>query len=320
MSRALNLNAFLYFEAVARRGTVTRAADELGVSPSAVSQQIKLLEQQLGVKLFRREGRAVRLTLEGNQLFQTTSSSINALIEAQRDLGRAQEPLRLNLRVTPSLGERWLARRLSGFLDKHPTLELHIDAAPDPSDFDRETIELDIRYGIGLWSEFHSAPILSDHILPLCSPDYLAKFMQAGAPETMLAEARLIDSARAICRWEEWYAQNELSTAPKPQSIRMNRSSMAIQLALDGVGVILESLTLTAKEVTEGRLVPFVPQLPILRFPAYWAICPTRHLQKRPVRSFLGWMEEQVKAHDADVALITAQHGLKVKELAITDL
>ncbi|WIV50409.1 LysR substrate-binding domain-containing protein [Marivivens sp. LCG002] len=314
MSRTVNLNAFLYFESVARRGTITRAAEELCVSPSAVSQQIKLLEQQLGVKLFRRDGRAVRLTFEGNQLFQTSSSAIRALLEAQRDLGRVHEPLRLNLRVTPSFGVRWLGPRLADFLDKHPTLELHVDAAPDPSDFDRETIELDIRYGIGMWPGYHAQPILSDHILPLCSPDYFRQ-LKGNTAQEMIDKARLIDSARAICRWDDWCKQSKLPVSPKSQSILMDRSSMAIQLALDGAGIVLESLALTAQEVAEGRLVPVFPDLPVLRFPAYWAICPARNLQRRPVRSFLGWVEQQVVDHNADVEAIVSRHSLKVTDL-----
>lgn len=317
MSRTVNLNAFLYFESVARRGTITRAAEELCVSPSAVSQQIKLLEQQLGVKLFRRDGRAVRLTFEGNQLFQTSSSAIRALLEAQRDLGRVHEPLRLNLRVTPSFGVRWLSTRLADFLDNHPTLELHVDAAPDPSDFDRETIELDIRYGLGIWPGYHAQPILSDHILPLCSPAYLEK-IQGSTPEEMLSKARLIDSARAICRWDEWCTQSKLPISPKSQSILMDRSSMAIQLALDGAGIVLESLVLAATEVAEGRLVPVFPELPILRFPAYWAICPSRNLQRRPVRSFLTWIDQQVVTHNSDVEAIVSRHNLTVSDLDLT--
>lgn len=317
MSRTVNLNAFLYFESVARRGTITRAAEELCVSPSAVSQQIKLLEQQLGVKLFRRDGRAVRLTFEGNQLFQTSSSAIRALLEAQRDLGRVHEPLRLNLRVTPSFGVRWLSPRLADFLDKHPTLELHVDAAPDPSDFDRETIELDIRYGLGMWPGYHAQTILSDHILPLCSPEYLAK-IQGGSPEEMLANARLIDSARAICRWDDWSTQSKLPVSTKTQSILMDRSSMAIQLALDGAGIVLESLVLTAQEVAEGRLVPVFPDLPVLRFPAYWAICPSRNLQRRPVRSFLNWIDQHVGIHNSDVEAIVSRHNLTVSDLDLT--
>jgi len=315
VSRTVNLNSFLYFEAVARRGTITRAAEELFVSPSAVSQQIKLLEQQLGVKLFRRSGRAVSLTFEGNQLFQTSSSAIRTLLEAQQDLGRVHEPLRLNLRVTPSFGVRWLSPRLANFLDSHPTIEMHLDAAPDPSDFERETIELDIRYGLGNWPTYHAQPILNDHILPLCSPGYLAKLQAQNDPKQILAEARLIDSARAIWRWDDWLARNKLPTNVSHKSVSMDRSSMAIQLALDDAGIVLESLSLTAKEIANGRLVPVFPNFPVLSFPAYWAICPERNLQRRPVRSFLKWIDAQVLSHDAEVRQIAERYDLTIQKL-----
>ena len=101
MARTENLNAILYFETVARRGTLSRAAEELSVSPSAVSQQIKLLEQQLGVKLFRRDGRQLSLTLEGEQLYQSAGTALRMLKDARRNLGRSRETRRLNLRVAP---------------------------------------------------------------------------------------------------------------------------------------------------------------------------------------------------------------------------
>ncbi|WP_281683612.1 LysR family transcriptional regulator, partial [Thalassobaculum salexigens] len=149
MPRTPNLNGFLYFETVARRGTITRAAEELSVSPSAVSQQIKLLEQQLGVRLFRREGRLLSLTLEGEQLFQTSATALRMLRDARRHLGKTRETYRLNLRVSPSFGVRWLGPRLSDFVARYPDWDLRADAAPDPTDFDREVMDLDIRYGTG---------------------------------------------------------------------------------------------------------------------------------------------------------------------------
>jgi len=310
MARPENLNAILYFETVARRGTLTRAAEELSVSPSAVSQQVKLLEQQLGVRLFRREGRQLSLTLEGEQLYQSAGTALRMLRDARRHLGRRQDTRRLNLRVAPSFGVRWLGPRLSRFVARHPDWELRVDAAPDPTDFDRELMDLDIRYGTGDWQGLHVAPVVQDHVLPLATPEYLESL----GPEPF-AEARLIDSARNQVQWDGWLLRHGLEAPGNRKSWLIDRSSMALQLALDGVGMVLESLVLASAEVASGRLVPVAPELPVLRFPAHWAICPSRHLSRRAVRLFLDWVGEEAVAHEAEVAAIVARHGLQVEDL-----
>lgn len=317
MSLNRNINAYVYFEAVARRGTLSRAAEELSVSPSAVSQQIKLLEQRLGVKLFRRDGRLLSLTLEGEHLFQTSATALRMLRDAGRHLGKTRETRRLNLRVTPSFGVRWLAPRLSGFVARHPDWDLRIDAAPDPTDFDREVMDLDIRYGGGEWPGLHAQSVVRDMVLPLCSPGYKAELPTQATPGGILDGARLIDSARAVCQWDFWLYHNGLEVSSNRKSILMDRSSMALQMALDGTGVVLESLALALPEVAAGRLVPVVPDLPILAFPAYWAICPARNLNRRAVRLFLAWLEAEVAAHDARTAEVLAQHRLTVQALKL---
>lgn len=316
MSRTLNLNAYLYFETVARRRSITRAAEELTVSPSAVSQQIKLLEQQLGIRLFRREGRRLSLTLEGEQLFQTSTTSLTMLRDAQRNLGRTRDSRRFNLRVTPSFGVRWLAPRLHDFIAQHPDWDLRVDAAPDPTDFDREVMDLDIRYGRDLENGnragFHTSAVLHDHVLPLCSPAYLAALHET--PDR-LENARLIDSARALCGWDRWFLEHGFSSGSNRKTILMDRSSMALQLALDGAGVVLESLALALPEVVEGRLVPVTPHLPVLRFPAYWALCPTRHISRRSVRLFMEWQNAEAGVHEETLSKVLREHSLEVKDI-----
>ncbi len=301
-----------YFEAVARRGSISRAAEEMSVSPSAVSQQIKLLEQQLGVKLFRRAGRALTLTLEGQLLAKTAGTALRMLTEVQANLGRTRTARRLNLRVSPSFGVRWLGPRLSDFLMRYPDWDLRVDAAPDPTDFDREVMDLDIRYGTGDWPGLHAEALVNDNVLPLASPAYLAT-LPASDP---LSEARLIDSARALCQWDYWLWHNRVETRANSKTVLMDRSSMALQLALDGTGVVLESLALASAEVASGALVPVTPALPVLSFPAYWALCPARFVKRRPVRLFLGWASEQATNHRAEITRLIALHGLSVTEIA----
>lgn len=308
MSREPNLNGYLYFEAVARRGTLSKAAEELSVSPSAVSQQIKLMEQQFGIKLFRRQGRSLSLTLEGEQLFRTSSAAIRMLRDARRNLGQTRDSRRLALRVSPSFGVRWLGPRLSDFIARHPEWELRVDAAPDPTDFDREIMDLDIRYGFGDWAGLTSTPLVRDVVLPLCAPRYRDRLGARG-----IADARLIVSARALCQWEGWRAEAGVDDMPHDTSLLIDRSSMALQLALDGTGVVLESLALAAREVADGRLVPLCPDRPALAFPAYWITCPHRHKSRRAVRVLSEWMHEQAEAHEAAVDKVLDGFGMALR-------
>lgn len=314
MARGPNLNGYLYFEAVARRGSVSRAAEELSVSASAVSQQIRVLEESLGIRLFRREGRLLSLTLEGEQLYQSSAAALRVLRDAQANLGRSKQSRRLNLRVSPSFGIRWLGPRLSDFVATHPEWGLSVDAAPDPTDFEREVMDLDIRYGFGGWEGFHAQALVNDLVLPLCSPGYLAGLPE-GDVAARLSAARLIDSARALCQWDAWLLRLGIAGAANRKTILMDRSSMALQLAQDGSGVVLESLALAAREVAEGKLVPLAPEVPVLSFPAYWIICPRRNLNRRAVRLFLSWLDGQCGEHEKATARIAERHGLKIEEI-----
>jgi LysR family glycine cleavage system transcriptional activator len=318
MARMNSLNSYVFFETVARRKSVTRAAEELLVSPSAVSQQIKLLEQHMGIKLFRREGRSSSLTLEGEQLFQASSSAIRMLKDAERHLGKHRETRRINLRVTPSFGVRWLGPRLADFVQHNPGWDLRVDAAPDPTDFDREIMDFDIRYGLAPWDGFQCEPILSDQVLPLCSPqmrdDLQARF--GTDPQDMLGGAQLIDSARALCQWDFWLHRHALIVSTNTKSILLDRSSLALQMACDGAGVVLESLAVAAKELDRGDLVPLTPFLPVIEFPAYWVVCPARHMKRRAVAVFVSWMRDQADAHRDLTARIMTQNNLSVDVIA----
>lgn len=312
MSKEPSLNSYLYFETVARRGTLSKAAVELSVSPSAVSQQIKLLEQQMGLRLFRRDGRRLSLTLEGEQLFQASSSAIRILRDARRDLGKIHEGRRLSIRASPSFGVRWLGPRLADFVERFPEWDLRVDAAPDATDFDREVMDVDIRYGAGDWPGLSSIPVIEDVIIPLVSPDYLKHLRRTcETPEQMITKARLINSARTVVQWSAWLSRNGFDPALDTRTMLIDRSSMALQMAADGAGAVLESLALTAGLVDSGALVPMMPQFPALRYDAYWLVCPNRHLQRRAVRVFHDWLRGQAVAHTLTVDRILDINGIK---------
>ncbi len=315
MMRELNLNSMSCFEAVARLGGVSRAAEELGISPSAVSQKIRKLEQQFGVKLFRRERQRLLLTLDGERLFQTTTQAFRMMRDVHSAIVRQRENRHFILRVSPSFGVRWLGPRLTRFLDANPGWDLRVDATPDFSDFETEVVDLDLRYGAGGWAGLHEEPVLHDFVLPICAPGYLETLREkADDPIGQLRAARLIDSVKTHYRWDFWLARHGAMGERMAYPLRFDRSSMALQVARDGGGVVLESATLAAPELERGTLVPLSPGFEVIRFPAYWLVCPPRHASRRIVRIFSDWMREEGAANDARVAGFLEGFGCSIRD------
>ncbi|MDD7973495.1 LysR substrate-binding domain-containing protein [Roseinatronobacter alkalisoli] len=308
--RDINLKATEYFEAVARLGTVTKAAQELGVSPSAVSQQIGMLESQFGVRLFRREKRRLILTLDGDRLFQTTTQAFSALRNARNAITRQRDARALTLRVSPSFGVRWLGPRIAAFAEANPDWNIRIDATPDFSAFETETVDFDLRYGLGGWTGLTVEGIMSDLVLPLCSPDYRDRLRQHGeSAAEMLPHARLIDSVKTVYRWDVWLAVNRIELRNIAYPFRFDRSSMSIEMAKQGGGVALDNAHLCRAELERGDLVPLAVDCPVIEFPSYWFVCPPRHLNRRIVRRFLDWITAEAARDNAHTRALLAQAG-----------
>ncbi|MGE4371983.1 MAG: LysR substrate-binding domain-containing protein [Xanthobacter sp.] len=320
MKNGLNLSRMLYFEAVARLGRVSRAAEELGVSSSAVSQQLRLLEEAYGVRLFRRDKRQLSLTQEGERLYQTSSIAFRMLREAGQAVSRRRESHQLSLRVSPSFGVRWLGPRLADFIQAHEKWDLRVDAQPDSTDFDREMVDMDLRYGAGDWPGLYSEPIINDHVLPMCGPKYLRQLRERLGPQAsardLLAQAQLIDSVKSLYRWDAWLARNHIPVSDSAPGLRLDRSSMAIQLAMRDVGVVLDTVTLAYQELESGELVPFSPGFDVLRYPAYWMVSPGRHQSRRVVQLFAEWLRQQAAIHDEAALHLLRSFGCSVVPVA----
>jgi DNA-binding transcriptional LysR family regulator len=219
LARDLNLNAMAHFGSVARLGGVARASQELRVSASAVSQQIRLLGQQLGVRLFHREKRHLRLTIDGERLFQTTSQAFQSIREVRSTIVRQCESHNLSIRVSPSFGVRGLAPSLIEFVRQQPNWDLRVDATPNFSEFETEVVDLDLRYGEGGWAGLYSDCIENDFVLTMCCPAYLEELTALSAdPREQRAQARLIDSVKACFRWDYGLPRNGVQTERGPET------------------------------------------------------------------------------------------------------
>jgi LysR family transcriptional regulator, glycine cleavage system transcriptional activator len=319
--RDINLKGTEYFEAIARLGTVTKAAQELGVSPSAVSQQLAALEAQFGVRLFRREKRRLILTLDGDRLFQITTQAFGALRNARNAIARQRDARALTLRVSPSFGVRWLGPRIAAFAEANPDWNIRIDATPDFTAFETEAVDFDLRYGLGGWAGLTVECVMNDLVLPLCSPDYRDRLRRNGdSAAQMLREARLIDSVKTVYRWDVWLAANRIELSNVAYPFRFDRSSMSIEMAKQGGGVALDNALLCRGELERGELVPVTLDCPVIEFPAYWFVCPPRHLNRRIVKRFLAWVSAQARTDQGHVRNFLGQAGCRFRDNTTDDL
>src|SRR5690348_5734615 len=237
------LNALRAFEAAARTGSYVAAAEELGVSPAAVSQQVRDLEDFLGKQLFMRFNNRVSLTDAGQAIFAGSSDalqSISALTELVMSGGTRS---RLVISVITSIAERWLEPRLAAFAlnDNAPRIELRVEA--DPVDFARHNIDLRICYGTNIYPEMNTIRLFQDEVLPLCSPAYLERNRSArtsgmeAVPDEDLIHTSWGPSFVSHPTWHAWFAKSGIDRPIDAKGYQIGMSGLSLDLARDGVGV-----------------------------------------------------------------------------------
>jgi len=256
MQNRVPLKAVQAFEAAARLSSFALAAEELFVTPSAVSHQIKLLEEQFGVQLFHRVHRAVVLTDSGRRYAEEVSAAFARIDLATRELGRTAKSDILTVHSTPSFATQWLMPRLARFSSLNPDVDVRLNASTDAVDLVAETVDIDIRYGMKRLQPAGTMVLTfpPETIVPLCAPS-LADGLQPIRSADDLHHHTLIHSEVCLVGWRDWMRQHRKVKLDIARGLRFDRSFMAISAAVDGLGVCLESLLLAQRELETGRLV-----------------------------------------------------------------
>jgi LysR family transcriptional regulator, glycine cleavage system transcriptional activator len=293
------LNAVKAFEASARLGGFSLAAHELGVTPGAVSQQVRILEDFFEKQLFVRRNNQVQLTDAGLAVFADSAEAIDRLAEMTQRLLEGGTRSRFVISTLPSVAVRWLNRRLAGFLASEPDIRCEIRVEDDPVDFAHHHIDLRICYGQHLYPELVTVPAVRDEVLPLCSPEFLSRSgLRPGEPESIMDKHLIhIDwgaSFASYPAWAEWFRAAGLQRLPQVElGHTTGMSSLAVDLALSGIGIALAQRLLASDELADGRLVaPFTQSLPL--GDAYCAVHPHSRSHKKIVQSFLGWISRNL--------------------------
>ncbi|MEO1677041.1 MAG: transcriptional regulator GcvA [Pseudomonadota bacterium] len=291
------LTALRAFEAAARHLSFARAAEELSVTPAALSFQIKSLEAHLGQPVFRRLNRAVELTAAGRALAPGLTDGFDALAAAWRAARRVGDTRALTVTAGPAFTAKWLAPRLFLFAQAHPEIDLRFVATLRSLDFDRDEVDVAIRFGFAAPTALYSRSILSDWIAPMAAPEVAAKLTSYGdmRAATLLHQDD-IGFLDPPIDWGEWFRLAGLGAAPTTGP-RFSNADHAIDAAVAGVGVVLGRSSLAARDVAEGRLV--IPlDLAMTTEAHYRFLCPKGAETRPQIAAFLEWLSAQAAEND----------------------
>jgi LysR family glycine cleavage system transcriptional activator len=288
------LNCLLAFEAVARRLSFTTAAAELHLTPSAISHQIAKLEEFLGVRLFERTARNVELTSAGEDYIKRVGVAL-ATLGAATDNARKGVRNTLHVHSTPSFASLWLMPRLAAFSKAYPGISLSLSSSVQHSDFAAGLVDIDIRYGLPHWPQLEVEPVFDEKITPLASPDFIRRH-GIETPDDLM-HVPLIQSMVSIVQWVDWFGARGSDFVPAGFAYRFDRAFMALDAAVQGLGVALESTSIGAPHILGKRLRPiFKADAFSMPVQAHFLVYPARHAQRSEVANFLDWLRREVHA------------------------
>ncbi len=296
------LNALRAFEAAARHMSFSKAAQELNVTPAAISQQIRTLEDIAGVKLFRRLTRSLLLSDAGLVALPSVTEGLDQLAEGYRAMRQQEEAGVLTVSVAPSLGAKWLVPRLEGFREKHPEFDIRIDATDRVVDFQRGDVDLALRYGSGAYEGLTAHCLMSEFAAPVCSPALLQGDHPLREPAD-LRHHRLLHSQWRLQHafapnWRMWLRATGLTDIDPEAGPRFSEDNLVVQAAIAGQGVALVGRAVAAADLRAGLLVhPFGTASGEDSGYCYYVVYPEGDADRPKVRAFTGWVLEEAEAY-----------------------
>src|SRR6516165_5059281 len=261
-SRLPSLNGLRAFEAAARHLSFTLAAAELNVTQTAISHQIRRLEEELGIRLFVRQNRALALTPEARDYLPGVRAAFNDLRLATDRLLRRDDDKVLTVSTIASLAAKWLLPRLTDFQEANPGIDVRITTSTSLVDFQRDNVDAAIRYGRGQWPGVRAEWLMRDELFPVCSPSLLRSDKPLRTPQDLRDHVLLHTNNGDD--WRLWLTAAGLSTSiSKQPGITFDMTLMTVQAAIDGMGVAMGRTTYVQDDIAKGRLVvPFKIALP----------------------------------------------------------
>jgi LysR family glycine cleavage system transcriptional activator len=298
MTQMPPLNALRAFEAVARLGSMKEAANELSVTPGAVSQQIALLEQRLGVVLFHRRDRALTLTEAGRGYFPPVRSAFRQIAEATRRVNSASGPPVLTVSAPPAVAAVWLVPRLGAFQARHPAIDVRLSTSRALADLDAGGTDIAIRHGSGRWKGLRADRIVTAALVPVCNPALLRGRPPLGRAEELASLPLLHDGQRQD--WPLWFQAHDVQPVPREafSGPSFDDQILLLRAAAAGQGVALVTEALARPELASGILARAV-DLPLPQDSAYWLVCPQAAAEQPKIAAFRDWVLAEGAADQA---------------------
>lgn len=289
-----SLHGLRAFESAGRHLSFTRAAEELGVTQTAVSHLIRRLEAELGARLFIRDARRIRLSPEGERLLPTVAGAFDDLRRATERFRRDPGSRRLTLSTTPGFAGKWLVPRLHRFRARHPRIEVRIGTGMEMTDFRRDDVDLAIRFGKGQWPGVAAEFLMAENIFPVCAPALVDGNPPLRQPAD-LARHTLIQITSSGDDWTLWFTGAGVAPVAGRQTLVLDMVLTAIEAAVDGLGVMIGRETLLREELRSGRLVlPFETRIQTAA--GYYLVMPPENAELPPVRAFRDWIVAEASA------------------------
>ncbi len=285
------LNELAAFEAIARHKSFTKAAAELFLTPSAISQRLRQLEENLDARLFVRTRRTVELTADGARYLEAVSDALSKLARATDSFSESGTR-RLRLGVVPAFASHWLIYRLRAFHQQFPNIDLDIQSAVAMANIEAGEVDVAIRWGKGSWPGLEKFKLFSDELLPICSKAYLKKVGKLRSPAD-LRKAILLKNA--IQPWKRWFEAAGLDWPEPVHGPSFSDSALALQAAADGHGIALGRRILVAHLLEQGTLVPLFDIRAAID-EAFFLVYLKESLQRKEVAAFVDWIKSVAEA------------------------
>jgi LysR family glycine cleavage system transcriptional activator len=301
MSRRLPpLNSLRAFEAAARHLSFKHAADELHVTPAAVSHQIRALEEYCGTPLFRRMTRALRLTEAGQAALPLLRDGFDKLAAAAAAMEAKGRVGILTVSVAPSFGAKWLVPRLDRFRAAHPEFDVRVDATDALTSFASDGVDVALRYGRGTYRNLRAERLMGEVAFPVCSPRLLKNGPRLAKPEDLrlhtLVHVQWKMEDDAAPNWRMWLRAAGVEGVDAERGPRFSADSMAVDAAIEGQGVALAGAALVGGDLKAGRLVrPFPPSVCQATAFSYYLVYPETKAGDPKVSAFREWVQAEAK-------------------------
>ncbi len=287
------MNALRVFEAAARHGSFNKAAEELCVTPSAVSHQLKSLEEFLGLKLFRREKRQVYLTGQGERYLGSVQLALDELESATRRLMTATNTSAVNISVAPFFLTRWLVPRITHFQERFPDVELRFSSTMGYIDFEHSDTDMAVYYGHGNWEGVEEHLLRNIVQTPVCAPSFLEGDRAIVEPRDMVKHTLIYISGRRH-EWNRALREIGVSLSEATRTMSFSSTSLAVSAAIEGIGIALADRVLVQREIETGKLVaPF--DLAFDTQNAFYLVYKQNRALTYGMRAFRDWIMEEMQ-------------------------